>query len=95
MARPDDGVTHMWHGPCRHCGARKIARPRRLCCACYNDDAIRPLYPSQSKFAPKVAKGEREPTLAELEATIAQRMQNLPAWWAAETKRFRRCEGKD
>lgn len=36
---------------CRHCGARKVARPRGLCWPCYYLPAVRDRYPaSTSKF---------------------------------------------
>ena len=95
MARPDEGVTHKRGGPCRHCGKAKVSRPRGLCWKCYY--AVKHLYTSQSKFASAGAKGHDEgpePTLAELEAMIAERMKKLPAWWAAETHRFKTHEGK-
>lgn len=63
---------------CRHCGQKRICRPRRLCHSCYAVVAIRDQYPA----APK--KNDREPTMAELEQTIAEQLKCLPAWWTKE-----------
>ena len=61
---------------CRHCHKRPAWRPRGLCWSCHRNTAIRALYPIESKYAPK-----REPTEAELDLLIAERMRNLPKWW--------------
>lgn len=47
-----DGVYRMstqntW--TCRHCGGSAGERPRNLCRRCFNDPAIRPLYPHNAK----------------------------------------------
>jgi hypothetical protein len=36
---------------CRHCARHRVNRPRGLCWSCYYNPAIRPRYPSTSKFA--------------------------------------------
>ena len=33
---------------CRHCGARKVNRPRGLCWGCYYAPGVRDLYPTRS-----------------------------------------------
>jgi hypothetical protein len=33
-------------GPCVHCGRYVFLRPRKLCCPCYKDAAVRALYPT-------------------------------------------------
>lgn len=62
---------------CVHC--KLYAQHKRgMCMRCYLDRDIRALYPPTSKFAPI-----GEPTMAELEAQIAERSrpENLPKWW--------------
>jgi hypothetical protein len=66
--------------PCQHCAKRKAVRPRKLCCVCYDDKAVRAIYPR--KFdSPSV--DNREETMEELEALIETQRQCLPAWWDA------------
>ena len=61
---------------CIHCKRRKAAKHKRLLCMdCYRLRHIRELYPRRSK------NGGREPTLAELDALIAERRKCLPKWW--------------
>jgi hypothetical protein len=68
---------------CRHCRKRPVNRPCGLCWGCYYAPGVKELYPSTSKF-----RAKREPTMAELEALIAEqsRPENLPAWWRAESE---------
>jgi hypothetical protein len=40
----------------------------------------------------KCARPEREPTEAELDATIAEQMRRLPRWWYLEVERARQAE---
>lgn len=39
---------------CRHCRVKWVDRPRGLCWMCFYDPEISPLYPSTSKYAPKL-----------------------------------------
>lgn len=73
---------------CRHCGERKVNRPRGLCWGCYYTPGVKEKYPVTCKTAPR-----GEPTEAELEAMIAEQMANLPPWWDAERCKAR--EGRD
>lgn len=36
---------------CRHCGRRKVIRPRGLCWTCYYAPGVRDRYPTASKYA--------------------------------------------
>lgn len=36
---------------CRHCNKSTATRPRGLCWSCHNNQAVRAMYPSTSKFA--------------------------------------------
>lgn len=65
---------------CRHCSKFKANRPRGLCWKCYYTPGVRDLFPSTSKFV-----GKKEPTQAELDATIAEQMKCLPEWWDKES----------
>ena len=40
-----------YSGICRHCGERKICRPRQLCQPCHRSERIRKLYPSTHSAA--------------------------------------------
>ncbi len=64
---------------CRHCGEKLANRPRGLCRKCYFSPA-RDLYPATSKYANKGYE-RHEPTEEEVEATVAEQMKCLPAWW--------------
>lgn len=57
---------------CRHC---KTGPPHRrgLCWTCFHTGDIRALY------APKYTKPNE--TMEDIEAMIAEQMQNLPKWW--------------
>lgn len=69
--------------PCLHCGRNKsVTRVRGLCSKCYDDRDVRAQYPD-GRSAPR----EDDPSEAELEALIAEQMQRLPKWWAAEVER--------
>ncbi len=74
---------------CKHCH-KNSTRQRGLCWGCYKDRTIRDQYPSESKYNPKRFgfKADHEPTEEELEATIAEQRQCLPAWWDEETRRM-------
>lgn len=73
---------------CRWCGKRVLSRsvkPRRspsMCQTCSRKHA--------KKIRDGIASGRRtrdhEPTKDELEATIAQQMKRLPAWWEASSR---------
>jgi hypothetical protein len=71
---------------CRHCRKNLACRPRRLCFRCHSDPSVRNLYPSRNKFASYKSRGESDPTEAELDATIAEQMKRLPAWWWKEKR---------
>lgn len=97
MARPDKGVTHRRGDWCRHCGVRKIVRPRGLCWRCYYDPQVKKLYHSQSKYAPRETRGEIDPeddmTQEEVDARVAEQMANLPDWWDHDTTDQRKKNG--
>jgi hypothetical protein len=38
-------------GPCRHCQRYVFLRPRKLCCPCFKNLAVRALYPTATKHA--------------------------------------------
>ncbi len=59
---------------CENCGKNVASRPRGLCSACYFNPKVRDQHRTTS------GKYE-EPTMTELEATIAEQMKCLPAWW--------------
>jgi ribosomal protein L37E len=63
---------------CRHCGERRANRPRGLCAKCYYRAGVRDRYPASARGP------QREPTAAEVEATVAEQMKHLPKWWASE-----------
>lgn len=63
---------------CRSCHERNALKGKRgLCWRCYKS-ADRSLFPLDPDCG---HNGEPEPTAEELEAIIAERMQNLPKWW--------------
>lgn len=72
---------------CRHCRQRFVNRSRGLCFMCFNDPEIKAQYPSRNKAATA-----REPTMAELDAMVAERSrpENLPRWWHREGERRNR-----
>jgi hypothetical protein len=45
--------------PCRHCGSRKVTRPRGLCWTCYYTPAVSALYPSTSKLGRRGARPDQ------------------------------------
>lgn len=68
---------------CPHCQRNTAARNRRgLCARCYSAPAVRSLYPARV-----VRPFDHEPTMAELEALIAEQRKCLPPWWDQETER--------
>lgn len=75
---------------CRHCGKPDARRSRGLCWTCYDTKSIRLLY--QSKDAVPRSFGDG-PTLAELDAIIAEQRKCLPPWWAAEHAKMRAVDG--
>ena len=77
---------------CRHCGAVRWVRARRLCSACYDRPAVRELYPSRRS---RTSGFEREPTEAELDALIAEQMRCLPAWWGESGAKFRQGDTEE
>ncbi len=75
---------------CRHCHHRKSSNSGRgLCRHCWDRPGIR------NRFRPIRPTGPTgEPTAAEIDAMIAERMkpENLPAWWAIECRRVEELE---
>jgi hypothetical protein len=67
---------------CRHCQVKPARRARGLCWGCYYAPGVRERYPASARGP------QREPTAAEVEATVAEQMQKLPDWWHSE-------QGKD
>lgn len=67
---------------CRHCGERRLEHARKLCRACHRKPDVREQYSSRQGPLPPPP----EPTEAELEAMIARRMRNLPAWFIRENE---------
>ena len=68
---------------CKHCGERVAGRGKRgLCNVCFANVEIRLLYPRLN--GRKNRRWEQEPTMAELEACIAEQRRRLPAWWQRE-----------
>lgn len=68
---------------CRHCTRRSGKCGRGLCWSCWHNESIRNLYPK----ADPVRSDYYEPTMAELDALIAQQRANLPEWWSKEAGR--------
>lgn len=68
-------------GNCIHCGEFRPLRARQLCTPCYMLPDIRAIHPS------KIGNGNG-PTLAELDALVAERMKNLPRWWKDEAAKI-------
>lgn len=70
--------------PCLHCHKYKGSNARGLCNRCYARLEIRKKYPTQNPYSTL-----REPTEAEVEATVVEqsRPENLPAWWPAAGER--------
>lgn len=68
---------------CVHCRKGTVNRPRGLCWTCYYAPGVRDLHPSTSKHAPHCPSNGpgREPTMAELDAMVAEQVRNLPDWW--------------
>ncbi len=69
-------TVHPWQ--CRHCGASAGSRPRNLCWRCYDDPAIRALYPlvryaRQCLPAEPVVVTRPEPIIAAVVDTKPQR----------------------
>ncbi|AMV24555.1 hypothetical protein VT84_09180 [Gemmata sp. SH-PL17] len=69
---------------CAHCGKALRSKPagRGLCWVCYRDPAVFAATPPKRPGPPP-----REPTAAEVEATVAAQLERLPRWWAAECGR--------
>lgn len=67
---------------CLHCHKNKVNRPRGLCWTCYYTPGVRELFapgsgnPKTAKFAGQ--RGNNEPTEAELDAMIAERLPTMP-----------------
>lgn len=67
---------------CVNCRNLRKIRTRGLCGRCYSFPTVRAAFPPP----PRSAAG-REPTMAELDALVAEQMANLPDWWHKETGR--------
>lgn len=65
---------------CRRC-QKRIREPHRWCEECRENQAM------ALKKLRKQQIEENEPTMEELEALIAERMKNLPAWWYTTVER--------
>ena len=75
---------------CLHCRRNKPGHGNRgLCRHCWDRPGIRNRY---REIRPTGPTGE--PTAAEIDAMIAERMkpENLPAWWPAECRRVEELE---
>lgn len=72
---------------CQHCRTRFVNRSRDLCWECYYTPDIKALYRPKNRTA-----NDPEPTMAELDAMIAEQMQCLPKWWRKDVRRQRRLE---
>lgn len=68
---------------CVHCGEVRFVQGRGLCQPCHKKPEIRSQYPLRSRRHDGAQPGDPEPTLAELEALIAEQSkpENLPDWW--------------
>jgi hypothetical protein len=78
---------------CRHCGCKRVNRPRGLCWSCYYKPGVRSRYPSTSKFGQRgIGNGNRtaplptEPTVArpgtpEKVAVMEQRARRRQSLW--------------
>lgn len=61
---------------CLHCKTRKCNRPRGLCESCYARPSIRRRYAMIPTEPKRIAN---EPTMEELEKTIAEQRPTMPA----------------
>lgn len=71
-------------GECGNCKKERMLCGRGLCSYCWHKPEVRVKFPSRQGSRRKDdGRGEREPTMAEVEAVIAEQMrpENLPAWW--------------
>lgn len=73
---------------CRHCRKQAGSRGRGLCHHCWSNPDVREQYPPANPHSLR-----REPTMEELERTIAEQMQCLPAWWEEESTRYDSTKG--
>lgn len=72
---------------CVHCSIHvQCNSGRGLCRSCWDDRAIRELYPPRRDTRPK--KNRLPDTMEELDALVEQQYQNLPDWWDREQRRF-------
>lgn len=82
---------------CQHCPrllSNRVGRGRGLCTRCYEDRAVRDLYPRR-KSGPKdcdTPPVDDEPTEAELDALIAEQLKRLPVWWDEDCRAQREAE---
>jgi hypothetical protein len=57
---------------CRHCGRKRVNRPRGLCWSCYYKPGIRGRYPSTSKFGQRGIGNDNRTTPLPTEPTVAR-----------------------
>lgn len=68
-------------GPCQHCGRSDLTlKPRHLCHKCYDNKAIRKLYPSGM---PTVDDDVENMTEDEVNALVNAQLRKKPKWWYA------------
>lgn len=78
----------MPHGVCAHCKTEDVwLVGRGLCGTCHKKKDIRFQYKLKNGRTEEDTAGDHlpEPTQEELDAMIAERMKNLPAWWRHDT----------
>ncbi len=72
-------------GPCKECGRDCSLQPRGLCWKHYWDKAVRAKH--ESKNPACMSAMDEDITMEALEAIIAERMENLPAWWHEDVRK--------
>jgi hypothetical protein len=65
---------------CQHCGEFCKVRSRGLCAGCYHKHDVR------AKYKRDPLRCEKEETMEDLEALIAEQMKCLPKWWNHATE---------
>ena len=64
---------------CAECKQERTHKGRGLCQMCFNRCGVREEYP--------LDESRVDQTMAELDAMIAEGMQNLPDWWKKESEK--------
>lgn len=82
--------------PCRHCRQIVAIYSRQICRKCYRDPDVLAKYPTDYHRV-KQEEGLHEPTMAEVEAMIAEQMkpENLPSWWFHDWEKPDRETGRE